>query len=60
MSNVPVAAFDPVFFLQHCNIDRLVALWQTLYPQAWFPPNANPPAKDALTPFHYTRPCVST
>ncbi|KAJ3223953.1 hypothetical protein HDU81_008821 [Chytriomyces hyalinus] len=27
MSNVGVAAFDPVFFFHHCNIDRLLALW---------------------------------
>jgi hypothetical protein len=23
-----VAAFDPIFFLHHCNVDRLLALWQ--------------------------------
>jgi tyrosinase len=28
MSNVPVAAMDPVFFVHHCQIDRLWASWQ--------------------------------
>lgn len=28
MSNVPVAAGDPVFFVHHCQIDRLWATWQ--------------------------------
>ncbi|EMR68281.1 putative tyrosinase precursor protein [Eutypa lata UCREL1] len=36
MGDVPVAAYDPIFFLHHCNIDRLYAIWQTLYPQKWF------------------------
>ncbi|KAF2758743.1 tyrosinase [Pseudovirgaria hyperparasitica] len=30
MSQIPVATFDPVFWLHHCNIDRLFAVWQTL------------------------------
>ncbi|HYS48371.1 MAG TPA: tyrosinase family protein [Xanthobacteraceae bacterium] len=28
MSNVPVAAGDPIFFVHHCQIDRLWAAWQ--------------------------------
>lgn len=28
MSNVPVAAGDPIFFVHHCQIDRLWASWQ--------------------------------
>jgi len=28
MSNVPVAASDPIFFVHHCQIDRLWAAWQ--------------------------------
>ncbi|CAG7938948.1 unnamed protein product [Penicillium olsonii] len=35
MGNVPVAAFDPLFFLHHCNIDRLFAIWQALNPDKW-------------------------
>ena len=29
MGNVPTAAADPVFFLHHCQIDRLWASWQS-------------------------------
>ncbi|MCJ1389657.1 hypothetical protein MMC18_002514 [Xylographa bjoerkii] len=29
MSDVPVAAFDPIFWLHHCNIDRQLAMFQT-------------------------------
>ncbi|TVY78681.1 Tyrosinase [Fusarium oxysporum f. sp. cubense] len=36
MSDVPVSAFDPVFWLHHCNIDRLLAMWQALNWGAWF------------------------
>ncbi|KAI9719091.1 MAG: hypothetical protein M1812_003721 [Candelaria pacifica] len=36
MSRVPVAAFDPVFWMHHCNIDRIIALWQAINPKKWF------------------------
>ncbi|KAK6952426.1 hypothetical protein Daesc_006963 [Daldinia eschscholtzii] len=36
MSQIPVATFDPTFWLHHCNIDRLFALWQALNPEKWF------------------------
>ncbi|KAJ5219622.1 hypothetical protein N7468_008826 [Penicillium chermesinum] len=36
MSQIPVATFDPLFWLHHCNIDRIWALWQTLNPDKWF------------------------
>ncbi|KAI1478180.1 tyrosinase [Daldinia eschscholtzii] len=36
MSQIPVATFDPTFWLHHCNIDRLFALWQALNPDKWF------------------------
>ncbi|KAJ6105130.1 hypothetical protein N7523_010204 [Penicillium sp. IBT 18751x] len=35
MGNVPVASFDPLFFLHHCNIDRIFAIWQALNPDKW-------------------------
>ncbi|KEP47738.1 tyrosinase tyrosinase: common central domain protein [Rhizoctonia solani 123E] len=25
-------AFDPIFFLHHCNVDRLLAFWEHIYP----------------------------
>ncbi|KAH7013796.1 hypothetical protein EDB80DRAFT_749421 [Ilyonectria destructans] len=65
MSDVPVAAFDPIFWLHHCQIDRLLAIWQSLYWDLWFDqeePPANPGAEypnveddkptDFLQPFH--------
>ncbi|KAF6521758.1 hypothetical protein HZS61_013286 [Fusarium oxysporum f. sp. conglutinans] len=36
MSDVPVAAFDPIFWLHHVQIDRLLAVWQCLNPKLWF------------------------
>lgn len=33
MSVTNVASFDPIFWLHHCNVDRLVALYQAIYPQ---------------------------
>ncbi|KAF4944169.1 hypothetical protein FGADI_12882 [Fusarium gaditjirri] len=36
MSDVPVAAFDPIFWLHHVQIDRLLAIWQCLNPKSWF------------------------
>jgi len=31
------AAFDPIFWFHHCNIDRLWAVWQDDNPQATYP-----------------------
>ena len=36
MSSVPVAAFDPMFWLHHCQIDRWFAIWQATHPTSWF------------------------
>ncbi|EEH20603.2 hypothetical protein PABG_02834 [Paracoccidioides brasiliensis Pb03] len=36
MSEIPVATFDPLFWLHHCNIDRMFAIWQALNPEKWF------------------------
>ncbi|ENH75899.1 Tyrosinase [Fusarium oxysporum f. sp. cubense race 1] len=40
MSRVPISAFDPIFWLHHTNIDRLVSIWEGLHanpkdPKAW-------------------------
>ncbi|KAK3690182.1 tyrosinase [Podospora appendiculata] len=53
MQNVPSAAFDPIFYMHHANIDRLLALWQTVNPDSWFESDASPSATDKLTPFHH-------
>ncbi|KAK6215478.1 tyrosinase [Colletotrichum tabaci] len=55
MMNVPAAAFDPIFYMHHCNIDRLFAIWQVLHENSWFKDIRGPPATDSLTPFHHTQ-----
>ncbi|OLN94326.1 Tyrosinase 1 [Colletotrichum chlorophyti] len=32
---IQYSAFDPVFFLHHTMVDRIVAMWQVLYPESW-------------------------
>ena len=34
MTNVPSAAFDPVFWLHHSNIDRMWAMWEAQHQQS--------------------------
>ncbi|KAM7189074.1 Di-copper centre-containing protein [Naviculisporaceae sp. PSN 640] len=54
MMNVPVAAFDPIFFMHHCNIDHYMAVFQTIYgDSAWFTEDDSPRACDKLSPFHH-------
>lgn len=51
MSEVPVAAFDPIFWAHHCTIDRLWYLWQLGHP------GGDPPRSilgRALAPFPMT------
>jgi tyrosinase len=36
MKQVPISAFDPIFWLHHTNIDRLISIWQGLHDA---PPN---------------------
>ncbi|KAK4105553.1 Di-copper centre-containing protein [Parathielavia hyrcaniae] len=33
------SAFDPIFFLHHTMVDRILAIWQTLHPTAWVTPS---------------------
>ncbi|KAG8527171.1 uncharacterized protein KY384_008601 [Bacidia gigantensis] len=35
MAIVPYSAFDPIFWLHHTNVDRLIAIWQAIYPDSW-------------------------
>lgn len=41
MSYVDYSSFDPVFFLHHCNIDRLFAIWQVINPNTYVTPQVN-------------------
>eukprot|EP00250_Pteridium_aquilinum_P017985 c23884_g1_i1 orf=132-2228(-) len=69
MTYPELAAFDPIFFFHHANVDRLVALWQYCYPHAWIPdkslqldsegtytskPDSEALASTNLTPFRYS------
>ncbi|KAH6906532.1 tyrosinase [Coprinopsis sp. MPI-PUGE-AT-0042] len=36
MANVPVAGFDPIFYMHHANVDRLLAIWTQLNPKKWW------------------------
>ena len=31
----PSVAFDPIFFLHHANVDRMLSLWSALNPDVW-------------------------
>ncbi|KAF9220357.1 Di-copper centre-containing protein [Gyrodon lividus] len=35
MGNPDYAAFDPIFYFHHSNVDRLLALWEWCYTQYW-------------------------
>ncbi|KAL1618339.1 hypothetical protein SLS54_007316 [Diplodia seriata] len=50
MSRVPIAAFDPVFWFHHCNIDRIFAVWQALHDD-FTPTTGTPNASSNLYPF---------
>ncbi|KAI9443337.1 photo-regulated tyrosinase [Lactarius indigo] len=35
MGDPAVAGFDPIFFLHHANVDRLLSLWSAVNPGVW-------------------------
>lgn len=37
MGDPNVAGFDPIFFLHHCNVDRILALWQAINYDSYVP-----------------------
>ncbi|KAB2569580.1 Tyrosinase [Lasiodiplodia theobromae] len=53
MSRIPVAAFDPVFWLHHCNIDRIFAVWQATHDKYITDGPSYPNATTKLYPFRY-------
>ncbi|KAH9889909.1 tyrosinase [Cubamyces lactineus] len=67
MSDPAVAGFDPIFFMHHCQVDRLLALWSALNPDVWvtrsssedgtytIPPNTIVDKNTSLTPFWHTQ-----
>jgi tyrosinase len=41
MTFIEVAAFDPLFYLHHANVDRVFAMWQALNPDSYIQPTIN-------------------
>ncbi|KAK4575114.1 hypothetical protein LTR86_000966 [Recurvomyces mirabilis] len=35
MTYLATAAFDPMFWLHHCNVDRIFAMWQSQHPNSY-------------------------
>lgn len=64
MTYLGIAAFDPLFWLHHCNIDRLFAMWQAVHPNSYggsqnapaatwtIAKGSNQNTNSPLTPFH--------
>ncbi|KAL2678554.1 hypothetical protein Neosp_009302 [[Neocosmospora] mangrovei] len=56
MSDLGTAAYDPIFWLHHCNVDRQFAIYQTNNGKGqWFTgakTGTDPTAQDSLYPFH--------
>ena len=64
MTFLSTAAFDPIFWLHHCNVDRFFALWQTINPNSYggsqvaphdtwtIPKGSTQNGNSPLTPFH--------
>ncbi|OAT05486.1 polyphenol oxidase, variant [Blastomyces gilchristii SLH14081] len=60
MTYTPWSAYDPIFWLHHTNVDRVVALWQAVHPESYVQPLPNRGGdfmkrpgtwEDAKTPF---------
>ncbi|CVL03756.1 related to tyrosinase precursor (monophenol monooxygenase) [Fusarium mangiferae] len=60
MSFISTAAFDPIFWMHHCQIDRLFAIWQAANgKEHWFnelEPEDQPLGDADLTPFRKSFP----
>jgi tyrosinase len=53
MVNVNVSPNDPVFFIHHCNVDRLWAIWQDKNPKQGYLPTGEGPVGHNLYDFMY-------
>ena len=41
MHNFLYLAFDPIFYLHHANVDRLLALWSAIHSNIWVTPGSS-------------------
>ncbi|KAL8745329.1 MAG: hypothetical protein Q9184_007889 [Pyrenodesmia sp. 2 TL-2023] len=48
MSIIDYAGFDPLFWLHHANVDRLLAIWQALHPDSYVEPSNEPIGSAAI------------
>lgn len=51
MTDISTAAFDPIFFAHHCEIDRIWSIWQGKFGNGGFPPEL---LDEPLVPFGKT------
>ncbi|HET9154561.1 MAG TPA: tyrosinase family protein [Solirubrobacterales bacterium] len=51
MTDIPYAAYDPVFWAHHTMIDRIWRMWQLRHPEASFPSQLR---NMVMEPFHLT------
>jgi tyrosinase len=51
MSDIPFAAYDPIFWAHHCMIDRIWRIWQLHHPSGSFPEALR---GEVMEPFHLT------
>lgn len=51
MGDPAVAAFDPIFWLHHANVDRLLRLWEAVYPDTYV---SSGPDHDGIHPLTFT------
>lgn len=51
MNQIAYSAFDPIFAMHHCNVDRAIAIWQKLYPSSWVTSAVQGAGTRTLAPF---------
>ncbi|KAI4914795.1 hypothetical protein J4E90_004829 [Alternaria incomplexa] len=51
MYDAAYSAFDPIFWLLHTNVDRLLAIWQDLHPDSFVESHVNPWPTFATAPY---------
>ncbi len=51
MTDIPYAAYDPLFWAHHTMIDRIWRIWQLKHPQSSFPAHLH---DQVMEPFHLT------
>lgn len=50
MSSIWTSAFDPIFWLHHCQVDRLIAMYQATHPGTYVVPESRSPTFSLSAP----------